>query len=86
MVTDLSPGPKENMARHAMALRGYAIRVFENGETLPPDEDRDRAFRIREYLAIGLSFGCSETELVTLLYNGLFKTKLGCDCYTCQAR
>ena len=70
--------PKEEMAKHLECLRGYAERVFVNGETLSPDEEEDRGFRMREFVTTGISFKCTERELVTLLYKGLFAVKRCC--------
>ena len=63
MVASLIFNPKEEMAKHLECLRGYAERVFVNGETLSPDEEEDRAFRMREFVTTGVSFRSSTQSL-----------------------
>ena len=86
MSTRLASGHMELITEHLMALQEYAQRVFDYGELLTPNEENDKALRFQELLVIGSSFGCTNLELVKLVYAGLFKAKRGCDCPTCRAR
>ena len=86
MTTLVTKGTKELMSEHADALREYAIRVFQQGETLTPAEDEDRASRVKELLAFATVFNVTETEMVSLLYKDLFVAKKGCDCPDCRLR
>ena len=88
MTTDLAIDPKELMAEHLEALRGYARRAIIEGVTLSPSEDRDKAIRVREFMCIGASFGCTGRELVSLLYKDIYKdiSRRGCDCSSCRSR
>ena len=74
------------MTEHLRALQGYARRVFTYGETLTAHGENDKALRFQELFMIGSSLGCTNLELVRLVYAGLFETKRGCDCPTCRAR
>ena len=86
MTTSLTVSPREEIAEHLERLQGYARRVVAKGETLSPAEEEDRVRRMREYLAIGVSFRCTRQELVGLLYKGLFEAKRGCGCFNCRSR
>ena len=77
--------PNQLMAQHQEALRKYTRRALKNGETLAYYEREDKALRLREFLAIGNTFGLSNKEMVVHLYRGLFDFKQGCDCPGCQA-
>jgi hypothetical protein len=57
---------------HLTALRRYAERVFVDDEALSFSEEADRAARMQEFIAVGLSCEFNEKQLVTLLLGGLF--------------
>jgi hypothetical protein len=78
--------PTQAMAEHQRRLKTYANRVIVRGESLRPEEEIDRDSRLREFLALGESFGCTQKELVRLLYAGVLHGKRGCDCHSCRLR
>jgi hypothetical protein len=78
--------PTQAMAEHQRRLKTYASRVIVRGESLRPEEEIDREARVGEFLALGKTFGCTEKELVTLLYAGVLQEKRGCDCPSCRLR
>ena len=82
----LSITPQRVMAQHQEVLSGYAWKALACGEGLDDSEADDLALRMQEYLVVGASFNCTERELVSLLYRGLFQNKQGCDCFTCTSR
>ena len=86
MVTQLLAEPKELIGEHVDTLRDYARRVLSQGETLTAQEDKDRAERVREFLALGKFFNLTYGEMVTLLYRGLFDERGRCGCGSCRSR
>ena len=68
----LSVTPQRVMAQHQEVLSGYAWKALVCGESLDDAEADDQALRMQEYLIVGASFRCTERELVSLLYRGLF--------------
>ena len=80
--------PNQLMAQHQEALRKYALRTVKSDEALPDyeEEEEDKALRMREFLAIGSTFGLSDKEMVVQLFRGLFSFKRGCDCPGCRTR
>ncbi len=86
MANLLSITPQRVMAQHQEVLSGYARKALVCGQFLDDSEADDLALRMQEYLVVGTSFNCTERELVTLLYRGLFQSKQGCDCFTCTRR
>ncbi|MEK7806946.1 MAG: hypothetical protein AAB528_04340 [Chloroflexota bacterium] len=78
--------PTQAMTEHRRHLKAYASRVIIRGEPLRPEEEIDRELRLREFLALGESFGCTQKELVKLLYAGVLQRKRGCDCDSCRLR
>jgi hypothetical protein len=86
MSTLLATDPKELMGRHLLALKEYARRVFDRGETLTALEEDDRGERLREFMAIGRSFRLTAREMVGLVYRDTFAGKRGCGCPRCPAK
>lgn len=86
MSTTILADPTQAMAEHQRRLKTYASRVIVRGESLRPEEENDRKSRVGEFLALGKSFGCTEKELVTLLFAGVLQGKRGCDCGSCRLR
>ena len=84
MRTHLSITPKSVMAQHQEMLTEYARRVLLHAQFLGEAEAADLSFRMQEYMTAGSGFKCTEKELVTVLYKGLFQKKSGCDCVTCR--
>jgi hypothetical protein len=78
--------PTQVMAEHQRRLKTYASRVIVRGEPLRPEEEIDRESRVGEFLALGKTFGCTEKELVILLFAEVLHGKRGCDCYSCRLR
>ena len=72
MRTTLTADPTELMTQHLTCLRGYARRVLVNDEELLLHEEEDKSFRMRKFIAIAMSYKCTEKEMVGLLYNGIF--------------
>ena len=69
----LSEKPMEVMAQHLSVLRAYARQVIVQDEPLILCERQDKSRRLREFVAIGASYKCTEKELVGLLYRGMFQ-------------
>ncbi len=79
-VASLRPSVKRTIMRnHNIALRGYLSRVMEEGSRLTPEEDLDREVRMREFLAIGESFGFDEKQLTNMLMNESIVVEDRCD-------
>ena len=78
--------PKALMAEHLASLRGYAVRVLLQGESLDPTEEAEWSGQMQEYLAVGDSFKLTRRELVALLYEGLLNERRTCGCHSCRAR
>lgn len=78
--------PWKTMAQHQASLRHYAKRVLLRGKILPLQEDNEKIQRMREYLAIGCSFGLAPKELVAVLYRGLFVSRPRRGCPGCRVR
>lgn len=78
--------PKDVVADHLSVLRSYARKMASEREPLSVREDADRAARVEEFMAIGLAYRCTPRELVSLLYADVFRTRRGCDCYSCKRR
>ena len=86
MTARLSSDPKRILVEDLKTLKGYAERAIVRGEALSSDEDEDRVRRVREFMGIGTSFGCTDKELVKLLLKEYLEVKIGCDCLTCTSR
>ncbi len=79
-VASLRPSVKKTIMRnHITALKGYLSRVVEEGRPLTPKEDLDREVRMREFLAIGESFGFDEKQLTMVLMVEPMVARDGCD-------
>jgi hypothetical protein len=76
----------ELLSQHLAQLKAYARRVLAKEEALDASEEDDQRTRMREVLAIGSSFKLTESEMVGLVFKGLFEARLHCKCPTCQAR
>ena len=67
-VASLRPSVKKTIMRnHITALKGYMSIALEEGQRLTPEEDLDREVRMREFMAIGESFGFDEKQLTVVL-------------------
>ena len=67
-VASLRPSVKKTIMRnHDVALRRYLSRVVNEGHQLTPEENMDREVRMREFMAIGESFGFDEKQLTLAL-------------------
>jgi len=86
MTTDLTDRPVDLMARHVDVLRGYAQRVLVDEVPLLAHEDLDRAARDNELVRIGTPLGCTEKEMVILVYGDLLNTRPSCECPACRGR
>ena len=73
MVAAPLANPTEIMAHHLSILREYGRRVLLQGDALTLHEAQDKAVRMEEFLAIADSYGCTEKEMVGLLFNRVFK-------------
>ena len=79
-VASLRPSVKKTILRnHITALKGYMSRVIEEGPELTSEEEMDRDVRMREYMAIGESFGFDEKQLTLVLMVEPIVVKDGCD-------
>ena len=74
---------KTILSQHLRALRSYLRKAFVDRDDLTRDENMDRQVRMREFLAIGKSFGLTDRQLVAHLFKGLFKNTQACDCHEC---
>ena len=86
MSARVSSDPKKILVENLKTLKVYAERSIVRGEALTSHEDEDRVRRIREFMGIGTSFGCTQKELVKLLLKEYLEVKRGCDCITCTSR
>ncbi len=59
---------------HLTALRGYAERIFMQGDILGPDEEADRAERARAFLKVGRKCEFTEHQLVFLVFDELLRS------------
>ena len=79
-VASLRPNVKKTIMRnHINALREYMSRVVDEGRPLTPKEDLDREVRMREFLAIGETFGFDEKQLTMVLMVESIVAKDGCE-------
>ena len=79
-VASLRPSVKRTIMRnHDIALRGYLRRVMEEGRGLTPEENMDKEVRMREFLAIGKSFGFDEKQLTLALLVETTVVRNGCE-------
>ena len=79
-VASLRPSVKKTIMRnHSIALKDYMTGVLEEGRQLTPEEEVDRDVRMREFMAIGKSFGFDEKQLTLVLMVESIVVKDGCD-------
>ena len=79
-VASLRPSVKKTIMRnHMTALKGYLSRVMDEGPQLTPEEELDRDVRMREFMAIGESFGFDDKQLTLALIVEPIVVKDGCD-------
>ena len=79
-VASLRPSVKKTIMRnHTIALKRYLSDVIEGGRQLTPEEELDRDVRMREFMAIGKSFGFDEKQLTLVLMVEPIVVKDGCD-------
>ena len=86
MATQNITDRKRKMADHCAALKEYAERMLLHGEELAPDEKDDHGQLMAEFLAMGRSFVLTESEMVQLVFGGIFAIKRECGCHGCAAR
>ena len=86
MATELSTDPGEVMGEQLTALRAYAHRVFSLNQTLADHEEDDKAVRMREFRAVGVSLKLTDKEMVELVYRDTLAVSRGCGCPACQAK
>jgi len=72
------------LKQHFAALKEYARRAVGHGQVLTAEEERDRKFRMSEFLILGRSLNLTEKQLVALLYKGLFDFNADCPCPACR--
>lgn len=77
---------RDDMSEHLTALRSYAERSVVRGEDLSPEELEDRDIRFQAYTKIGGSLKLTESEMVGLMFKGLFDKHARCGCYQCRTR
>ena len=80
MTTATLADPLKSMAHDESALKAYAQRVIAQGEALSPDEEAERVYLMREFMFLGVAFGCTEHELVFLVLKECFETPRNCEC------
>lgn len=68
----LSTSKIEQLFQHLDILQDYARRTVLHGETLTPEEDADRALRVRWVFSVGDALSWSEKDIVSVLYGDLF--------------
>lgn len=74
---------KTILSQHLKALRSYLRKAFVDRDDLTREENMDRQVRMREFLAIGMSYGLTDKQMVAHLFKGLFKNTQTCDCHEC---
>jgi len=67
--------PKERMVNHLVALKRYAESVLAQGEVLTPWEEADKAARMDDFFEVGISFQCTDGELVSVIIRDTFQGK-----------
>lgn len=67
--------PKERMVNHLVALKRYAEIVLAHGEVLTPWEEADKAARMDDFFEVGISFKCTDRELVSVIIRDAFQGK-----------
>ena len=70
---------KTILSHHLTALRSYLRKAFVDRDELTRDENMDRRVRMREFMAIGKSYGLTDKQMVAHLFKGLFKNNQACD-------
>ena len=70
---------KTILSHHLTALRSYLRKAFVDRDELTRDENMDRRVRMREFMAIGKSYGLTDKQMVAHLFKGLFKNTQACD-------
>ena len=79
--------PQELMDEHLDALRGYAEHVITRGGVLTEYEERDKAERMTEYMAIGKSLDLTSRDLMAQIFGDMLKPEESqCGCPTCRNR
>lgn len=58
---------------HLTALRGYAERIFIQGDILDSDEDADRAAHANAFMNVGRNCDFTEHQLVFLVFDELLR-------------
>ena len=59
--------PKDRMVNHLVALKKYAESVLVHGGVLTPWEEADKAARMDDFFEVGVSFKCTDRELVSVI-------------------
>ena len=67
--------PKERMVNHLVALKKYAENVLIHGGVLTPWEEADKSARIEDFFEVGISFKCTDRELVSVIIREALKVK-----------
>ncbi|TSC56600.1 MAG: hypothetical protein Greene071421_94 [Parcubacteria group bacterium Greene0714_21] len=82
--------PKAVMREDLEVLQGYAFQMISRSidlDGLSPRGREDLLKRMKEFFAIGISFGLTEKELTCLiLKNYRDEKRIGCGCATCEAK
>ena len=77
---------EELLGEHVQVLRGYAQRVLQEGDALSEVEESDRERRMAQLLAMGSCLKFTESFMVTVIYQDIFKSPRRCGCPTCRNR
>ena len=85
MTSPIVAEPRELMAEHLEVLREYCKQVLVREESPVADQEKDKARRMQEFLAMGRSFSVTDKELVVAVFRGLLVGKQRCGCVTCRA-
>ncbi|HAL46977.1 MAG: hypothetical protein FI707_10115 [SAR202 cluster bacterium] len=78
--------PRDAVAEHLKALKGYAKKNLLHGEELSEAEQADKSTRLIEFVAIGSSFRLTEKEMVQLIFRDMLREPKQCGCPSCRAR
>ena len=74
MQSSVLTNPKERMENHLAILKKYAERVLTQDDHLMPWEEADKAARMEDFFDIGVSFKCTDRELVSVIIRDAFQS------------
>lgn len=71
MTTSSSTDYADLFFDHLRILRGYAERIFVEGETLTPEEEITKTYHVEQFMNAGRNCDFTDQQLVRLLLSEL---------------